>query len=102
MRPGDWDGIRLTSQLEIQEGRPELALEVLAAATVPGSADAAAFDLQGRAYFMLGKTAEAVTSFRQATMLAPANKEYSSHLAAAQTQFGAAPVSAPDRIGKTP
>jgi cytochrome c-type biogenesis protein CcmH len=80
----------------LDEAQPDQAVTALRPATGPDSHDAAAFDLLGRAYFMLGRTPDAISAYRQATIIAPENKDYAAHLAAAQVPFGAAPVPGPD------
>ena len=54
--------------------------------------DAGLVDLKGRALFMMGRMTDAVASFQQATALAPDNREFASHLAAARTEFGGLPA----------
>jgi tetratricopeptide (TPR) repeat protein len=92
LQPTDHNGLRLVAQIELNQEQPAKALSALIPITGPGSNDAGAMDLLGRAYFMLGRMADAIISYRRATVIAPENKEYAAHLAAAQVQFGAAPV----------
>jgi tetratricopeptide (TPR) repeat protein len=94
--PNDGEGLRLVAQIELGEAQPERAVAVLGPATGPGSSDAAAIDLLGRAYFMLGRMSDAISAYRRATAIAPGNKEYAAHLSAAQVQFGSAPVPGAD------
>jgi tetratricopeptide (TPR) repeat protein len=96
LEPTDGDGLRLVAQIDLDEAQPDQAVTALRPATGPDSHDAAAFDLLGRAYFMLGRTPDAISAYRQATIIAPENKDYAAHLAAAQVPFGAAPVPGPD------
>jgi tetratricopeptide (TPR) repeat protein len=102
LRPTDAEGIRLVAQIELGEEQPARALSVLAPITGSDSRDAAAIDLQGRAYFMLGRMPEAVTSYRRAAAIAPENKDYMAHVAAAQVQFGTAPIPGADIMDLPP
>lgn len=96
LQPQDAEGMRLAAQVELAAAKPERALALLSPITGPMSRDPGAIDMQGRAYFMLGRMQEAIESFRRATVIAPTNKDFASHLAAAQTQFGVAPVPGDD------
>ena len=96
LQPGNSEGVRLAAQVELDSARPERALALLTPLTETKMPDAETVDLEGRSLFMLGHMPEAVQSFRRATELAPANKDFASHLAAAQTRFGVAPT--PDEI----
>ena len=96
MQPRDAEGMRLAGQVELAAGKPERVLALLAPLTGAASRDSGAIDMQGRAYFMMGRMQEAIEAFRRAAMLAPENKEFSSHLTAAQTQFGVAPAPGDD------
>lgn len=101
-RPTDPDGIRLTAYVQLNEGQPERAIAELLPVTAPGSRDAGAIDLLGRAYFMLGQMPEAVSNYRRATSIAPDSKEFSAHLTAAQVQFGMTPIPGADGIELAP
>lgn len=96
LQPLNSEGMRLAAQVELASAKPERALTLLSPVTGAASRDAGAIDMQGRAYFMLGQMPEAIGAFRRAAALAPENKDFASHLAAAQTQFGIAPVPGDD------
>ena len=89
LQPADAEGLRLAARLEMESGRPERAVTLLSRLQ---ERDAGSVDLEGRALFMMGRMTDAVASFRQATTLAPDNREFASHLAAAQSDFGTAPA----------
>jgi tetratricopeptide (TPR) repeat protein len=95
LQPSDPEGVRQAAQLEFKVGRPEKVVELVVRAAGAGLRDAQSFDMLGRAYFTLGQVPDAIETFKRAMALAPDNKEYATHLAAAQTQFGQAP-SGPD------
>ena len=94
VRPNDAEGLRLAVMLDLQTQQPMQAVALLKTATAAAPGDGMNFDLLGRAYFMLGRREEAIESFSRAAALAPENKEFTSHLAAAKTDFGVAPLPA--------
>ena len=85
LAPEDTAGIRLAAQAKLELGLPEEALVLLHDAP---RMDAAAADLEGRAYFTTGRTQDAAASFERALRLAPDNREIAAHLVAARTRFG--------------
>ena len=98
--PADRDALRLAARLETKAGRPDRAIDILARSTRAGTRDAESFDILGRAYFVQGRIADSVDSYRNATRLAPANTDYAAHLAAAETLAAtAARISTPAAIG---
>lgn len=97
LQPDDIEGLRLAAQLDLRLGQPERAVASLS--TVAGLRDAAAFDVLGRAYFMLGDTSDAVKAFTRASELEPGNREYATHLGAAQVRFGDAPIGSISAVG---
>ena len=94
LAPGDQEALRLAGSLESKLGRPERTVDYLSRATSAGLRDAEAFDLLGRAHFVLGRTAAAIENYRRATAMEPDNKDYAAHLAAAESLSGPAAVPA--------
>lgn len=99
--PGDVDGVRLAAQIEMKAQRPEKVVAVVLRGVGSGLNDAQSFDMLGRGYFMLGQMPAAIESFRKAVTLAPDNKEFAAHMAAAQSSFGA-PSAAKGQTQATP
>lgn len=91
LQPTDAEGARLAAQILMRLDRPDKAVALLKRGFAAGLRDAQSYDLLGRAHFTMGNIPDAVTAYRTAVALAPDNKEYASHLAAAQTRFGALP-----------
>ncbi len=92
LRPNDVEALHLAAALNLQTRQPLRAIALLEPVVAATPGDSQSIDLLGRAYFMLGRTDDAVARFRQASLLAPDNKDYSAHLAAAKTEFGVAPL----------
>ena len=109
LTPTDVDGVRLAAEVELKSDRPDKAAALVVRAVDAGLKDPPSHNLLGRAYFILGRRAEALEQFRIATVMAPENREFKAHLAAAQAAFGTAgaptpfsvisPDAAPGRVG---
>ncbi len=89
VRPKDVAGLVLAADLELRFGRPGRAIETLSQGGT--LKDGRLSDALGRSQFVAGQVDEAIGSFRDAVRLAPGNREFAAHLAAAQA-LGSRPV----------
>ncbi len=86
--PDDLAGLKLLAGIEMQRQRPDKVIEVLAKPAAAGVADAATFDLLGRAYSASGHQEEATRAFEKAAALAPDDPQMRGRLAASRLAMG--------------
>ena len=94
--PGDPDGVKLMSRIDLAVQRPDHAIQILDAAAVAGTADAEMLDLLGRAYAQSGRSQQALQTFEKAAAMAPDNPDILNRLASARLGLGDANGAAKD------
>ncbi|HJU17011.1 MAG TPA: XrtA/PEP-CTERM system TPR-repeat protein PrsT [Stellaceae bacterium] len=72
-QPDSIAGKKLLALIELAQNRPADAVAALSGIERSGKADASVYDLMGRAYTQLGKSAQASAAFAQAVKRAPDN-----------------------------
>jgi cellulose synthase operon protein C len=86
--PDDLAGAKLLGLIELTRKHPAQTIDALAKFSAAGKADAGTFDLLGRAYAEVGRTAEAKAAFSQAVKLVPKNSALQLRLAATELRLG--------------